>query len=336
MGVAPPTEREVSLPSGKVVVSTHNVGVMDANGGLLPHVRYQVVGMVDSPGAGRTLGPGESVWRVLDRKTGRFITEASTRDEAIADATQRVHADATGAEQKPALSHIYAPLEIAHPEVFDLFGHIIDASGYDTCSNASKMIIHGYFNDLRTIEPDIAQKVMNLGLNGMYFGEGQVPELDNMQYLRGEHPPEAPEGMTWDDEELVGCYSGNGISGQIIVAAPKSMADKGFNQIYSPILHEFGHALGHMLGHNNDRALIAAHIRLYNRLPRYLKQNGPGTLAGRKELLADGVAAVLKDPVAAATEYDQDFVLFIQNVVLKGERVISESPKFPRPPGSRP
>jgi hypothetical protein len=316
VGVRSSGSRVVSLRNGNnVVSSTYNIGEADTNGRLKSDPRYQVVGMADTPtGAMRIIQPNENVWRVLDKKTGKFVTDASTRDDAIAQARQQVRSDAKGAtipNQTSQATHTYARPEIAHPEVYDRFGHLIDISGYDQFDNAIKAVIHEHHDHLRRIPPQVAKMLNAAGLKGIYIGEGGVPYLDNMQHLQGVQPRGYPPGETW-----------NNVHGAYVPGKRYVIIGAGRHGSKSVILHEFGHALGDRLGYNDDKRLIEAHKRLYPKLPNYLQQNGPGTRGAREELLAEGLAHVLMDPVAAAKEYDPEFVSFIQNVVLKGKPMI--------------
>jgi hypothetical protein len=170
--------------------------------------------------------------------------------------------------------------------------------------------IRRHVEDLARIPQRLLTKVKLAGLAQIHFAARPVPDLDNLQFLRGVHPRGWQSGTTWDS--VPGAYNADL---RVLVAGI------GIHGSSSLVLHEFGHALGDLLGYDSDSRLVAAHQRLYSRLNPYLQQDGPSGPAGRQELLAEGFADVLFAPARAAQIYDARFVQYVETVILQGRCV---------------
>lgn len=113
-------------------------------------------------------------------------------------------------------------------------------------------------------------------------------------------------GRTWDS--VPGGYVTNT---KTVVAG-----DSGSHGSESLLLHEYGHAVGDVMGHDDSSMLVSQHAALYDRLPTYLKQGGPGAVAGRQELFAEGFAHYLMHGAAAtAKAYSPEFSSYMTDVV---------------------
>jgi hypothetical protein len=128
--------------------------------------------------------------------------------------------------------------------------------------------------------PRPLQDKLAAGLDGIYVGAGGVPELDDMQHLRGQPLPSAP--ATWDI--CAGAYGDRKI---VVGDRPSPTPDV--------MLHEVGHALddidGDVGGWQSDSADFKA---LYARCLPHLasdfhRQSGS---FGRHEFFADAFSAI--------------------------------------------
>ncbi|MOA60782.1 hypothetical protein D3C78_1857570 [compost metagenome] len=78
--------------------------------------------------------------------------------------------------------------------------------------------------------------------------------------------------------------------------------------------------MGDRLNFDDHREVKAAHARLYDKLPPYQRQDGPGGFAGRQEMFAEAFALYLKEgEEAMAKQFDQPFADFMRDVVLKSK-----------------
>jgi hypothetical protein len=92
------------------------------------------------------------------------------------------------------------------------------------------------------------------GVEGIYVGIGMVPDLDDMQDLRGQPiHPDRPHGATWD--LIPGAYRRTGYRKGVIV-----IGSAGKPLTIDLFLHEVGHALDDLDGGMSDSAdFLALH-----------------------------------------------------------------------------
>ncbi|MQA84899.1 MAG: hypothetical protein GEV03_09820 [Streptosporangiales bacterium] len=128
--------------------------------------------------------------------------------------------------------------------------------------------------------PEQIQERLASGLDGIYVGGGGVPDLDDMEFLRG-HP--LPAGRaTWD--VCAGAYGDRKI---VVGDRPSPTPDV--------MMHEVGHALDDLEGPLGEWLSDGQEFRrLYEQcLPHLVSDfhKGPDTI-GRKEFFADAFAAI--------------------------------------------
>jgi hypothetical protein len=89
-------------------------------------------------------------------------------------------------------------------------------------------------------------------------------------------------------------------------------AGKGDHGSTSLVLHEYGHAFGKAFELDSSPVVIAAHKRLYDKLPSYLQQGGPGGFAGRQEFLAESFGNFfMKSKDDFIRKYDKELYDFL-------------------------
>ncbi len=89
-------------------------------------------------------------------------------------------------------------------------------------------------------------------------------------------------------------------------------AGKGDHGSISLVLHEYGHAFGKAFELDSSPVVIAAHKRLYDKLPSYLQQGGPGGFAGRQEFLAESFGNFfMKSKDDFIRKYDKELYDFL-------------------------
>lgn len=144
--------------------------------------------------------------------------------------------------------------------------------------------------------------------NGVTWHAGKrLSDQDDLGRLAGVKPGAwAKKGSTWDD--VAGVYSPR----NKVVA----MGSEGSGASFSTAIHETAHAFEDAAGLAGDEQLVAAHRRLFSSLNPYLQQGSPGSLAGRRELFAEGVATyITRGRPAAVALFDARFVAYLERVV---------------------
>jgi hypothetical protein len=161
-----------------------------------------------------------------------------------------------------------------YPELADVRGLVLE--GID--SKRARESVHDLY--------EMGPLAVTLGKAGVstFISDRPVPQTDDMAHLSGVQPRGYEPGKTWDDVE--GCY--HTARGTVIAGAHKGSGS------IALLAHEAGHAVGHKLGLDDAPETVAFHEALYNRLPQYLQQGGPGGEAGRQEMIAESVAIVTR------------------------------------------
>jgi SPP1 gp7 family putative phage head morphogenesis protein len=167
--------------------------------------------------------------------------------------------------------------------------------------------VQGHLHDIDLLPVSLQERLVTSGLKRIDLGTGTVPSFEGMEYLKGVHPRGWGE-MIWDD--VPGVYDDSVAEKRVIAggSAPHGSA--------SLVLHETGHAVGDLLGYNDSEALIGHHKRLFDKLSGYFQQDGPGGIAGREELFAEGVAKVTKYRESALEKFGEEFVKWIEEVLV--------------------
>ncbi len=195
-------------------------------------------------------------------------------------------------------------------EVIKKYPNLAVLEGVLRIEDYNNPVIKQHVADLALYPESVLKKVKDSGIREIHIAARTVPDLDSNQHLKGVHPRNWPEGKTWD--EVAGIFSTKNLS---------VSAGLGETGGASLIIHETAHSLGELLHFNDAQELSDSHKRLYDKLNPYLKgdtSEGPGNDAGREELLAEGVAVLLKNGEAeAVTKFDQGFVDFLKDKVLK-------------------
>ena len=166
-------------------------------------------------------------------------------------------------------------------------------------------VVQTHLKHLSKIPAQLIEKIANSQLT-IHLGNNNVGGFDVGKIYKNRIARGWGSDITYD--EIGGAYSPR----QKAVMAGKD-AEVG---TVSLVLHELGHGLGDVFDHDNDSDLIKVHKELYPRLDPYLQQEGAGGLAGRQELLAEGVAEVLIDRNKALKRFNQVFVNYIERTVL--------------------
>lgn len=134
--------------------------------------------------------------------------------------------------------------------------------------------------------PDALKELLAEGLDGIYVGSGGVPELDDMQYLRGEPLPSGK--ATWDI--CAGAYGDRKI---VVGDRPSPTPDV--------MLHEIGHALDDIdgsiepgAGNRQWQSDTPEFRALYDECRPHLASDfhTHGEDLGRHEFFADAFAAI--------------------------------------------
>lgn len=166
--------------------------------------------------------------------------------------------------------------------------------------------VQRHLDQLSRLPEPLMKKMLEKGLKGVIVGVGSVPEHEGLQHLKGKTPRGWPPEKTWDT------IAGTVVDKQVVAGTGESGSA-------STALHEFGHAIGDILYFDNGYGLHQHHLRLYDKLQPYLQQGGRDGIAGRQELLAEGVAQTLMDEGKARGLYDDEFVDWIKNTVLASQ-----------------
>jgi hypothetical protein len=162
--------------------------------------------------------------------------------------------------------------------------------------------------DLALLPAPLLDTMRHNGLELIHIGGTDMTGLDSNFGLKNTRPRGWTHGSTWED--VAGAYSPEN------KAVCAGWVKDGMAGSVSVMLHEYGHAIGDVMKINDSPALIEHHKRLYKRLNSYLQQEGPGGLAGRQELLAEGVAVTVKfGREFAAGLYDEPFVEFVEGIL---------------------
>lgn len=184
-----------------------------------------------------------------------------------------------------------------------VFGDKLDVKDLDS-PTVRKHIAH-----LAAVPEHIHTQLLEKGLSGVFIGNASVPDLDDMQYLKGVTPRGWPEHLTWDI--VAGGY--NNLSRAV-------MAGVGDSGCVSLMLHEYGHAVGGLLELDNSPELKQIHKEIYDKLDPYLQQDGPGGKVGCQELFAEGFGTRVISRDRAIKNYGQKFVTWLEKETGIGDK----------------
>ena len=230
---------------------------------------YQVVG-------------GPPAARRMARQEGLAATRNGT-SAAQSQAPQAQQAAVPGADPRALL-----PLATAHPQ-----GHPVTADGRRNCGPLEKILWRQWdaataapppqlvaaIDRLAELPRELQQKLAD-GLDGIFVGEGGVPDLDDMAALHGVPLPSGK--ATWD--ACAGAYGDRKI---VVGTRPSPTPDV--------ICHEIGHALDDLDSPPGKWQSDSPEFRhIYDQCQAYIasdfhRQRGG---LGRKEFFADAFAAI--------------------------------------------
>ncbi|HEY8353953.1 MAG TPA: hypothetical protein VIK69_02960 [Methylophilaceae bacterium] len=203
--------------------------------------------------------------------------------------------------KKPEPLRVSDAVARRYPELVSALGRVLRVDDEDHPE------VQQHLEHLRKVPTKLLTRLREAGLAEIHFANATVPGLDNLHYLKGVQPRGWPPGMTWDI--VPGAYS------------PKEkavVAGVGRHGSVSVALHELGHAVGDLLGYNDHPDLIQAHKEVFEKLKPYHQQDGPGGVAGRQEMLAEGFATYLiLGRKMAVRMFGELFVNFLEKEVLK-------------------
>jgi hypothetical protein len=160
-------------------------------------------------------------------------------------------------------------------------------------------LVQAQVGELAHLEPQVAQGLVDAGVK-IHVGPGPSTDLDEMWHLSDERA--RGWGNTYLDK-VGGFYSPT--SRSVIVSATAPSSTSGL------MAHEVGHAIGDVYKIDSHPELADHHHRVYNQVRSYFKQGGKGSFAGKQELWAEGVSAVLRNRMEG--EFDR-------RVVQKGQK----------------
>jgi hypothetical protein len=205
--------------------------------------------------------------------------------DAAETASQATQADGTGAARGRRAALPFAP---PHPK-----GHPPAADGRQNCGPLESILWRQWDAAETTPPPEVIAAVERLasfprqlqeklaaGLDGIYVGEGGVPEMDDMSALRGVPLPSGR--ATWD--ACAGAYGERKI---VVGSRPSPTPDV--------MCHEVGHALDDLDSPPGKWQSDSAEFRMiYDQCQPYIasdfhRQRGG---LGRKEFFADAFAAI--------------------------------------------
>jgi hypothetical protein len=230
-------------------------------------------------GRGRRLPPRDALgrFRRLDRPDGAWddrppepgpeVRRPTWRDLELDDEPARVFAHAPDAPDVRDGRRHCGPLE-------DVLYRQWDAAAGPPSADVVRAV------DSLAGLPRSLQDKLATSLDGIYVGPGGVPDLDDMQYLRGQPLPAAR--ATWDI--CAGAYGDRKI---VVGDRPSPTPDV--------MMHEIGHALDDIDGEEEPWQSDSADFRaLYERCVPYMASDfhrQPGRY-GRHEFFADAFSAI--------------------------------------------
>jgi len=206
------------------------------------------------------------------------------------------------------------------PTIQGLIPHFSDMAGIwgDALhiNNIDVIAVQNHVRDLTQLPVHTVRMLRQAGVT-VHLGDGGVPDLDALGFLKDVHPRGYPEGATWTD-----------VAGAYYPRTKSAVAGNRPNGSIAPILHELGHALGDVLALDDAPRLIRLHNLAYDRfasgerfLPEYYRQGGKGTKAGRQEYLAETFAHTVKNPAQARGVWGTEIVDFLERIVLRRQRL---------------
>lgn len=202
------------------------------------------------------------------------------------------------------VSQIPEAVRVQYPHLERALGSVLRVEHYDVPA------IRNHVDELALVPENLLKAVRKRGLRDIHLADRPMPELDSNSRYAGQQPRGWQPGATW--EGVPGAYNPNSKS---------VVAGAGRHGSHSVVLHELGHAIGGLMRFEKHKDIDAAHRRLFDKLPPYLKQDGPGGAAGKQEFFAEVFATYVKDGHAAvASEYDAALANFYRDVVLTATR----------------
>jgi hypothetical protein len=176
------------------------------------------------------------------------------------------------------------------------FGGLLNVSGYATGSAHERAVIDAHLADAGLIPERLVARVVTAGLAGVFVGVGDVPDLDDMRFLRGT-----------SYEQVSAIYDR---TRRYIVAG--TYGDDALDE--HNLLHEFGHAAGDLLDLNEHLEVLKLHrdIDFWIRLPAFMRGFQPGDGRGRRELFAESIRDRILGRAAAVRDYGANYVAFLE------------------------
>lgn len=189
-------------------------------------------------------------------------------------------------------------IEESHPNLHENLGSSLKIEVSEISEN-----VKNHLDDLEKVPGHVLKEVSDFGVT-THLGDTAMPDLDTKQDSKGVKV-RGWNGETWDN-----------VAGAFDSKKKMVLAGKGLHDCSSLVLHEFGHALDEKRKiAETDKEFDSIHKKLHRdkKLDSYFKQGGPGGLAGKEELFAEGFALYHKDKASLKTQYGDRIVKFFDN-----------------------
>ncbi len=182
-----------------------------------------------------------------------------------------------------------------YPELVRVFGSLLIVEDEETEA------VKQYLFTLNRLPFALHARLVKAGLKQICLANKPVPELDDLQRLRG-LPVDAFGKRTWD--QVPGAYTQGTIA--LGVAGQHGSSDL--------LVHEWAHAAGDLLRYNQAGELTVAFLRLQRKLdPFYIRL---GVARGSRELFAEGLAVCFTyGREECRLEYDEEFADYLTAIL---------------------
>lgn len=184
-------------------------------------------------------------------------------------------------------------------------------------SEVSQAVFH-HIEMLNLVPENFVRFLSSLGLK-IKLGNFDITDFPGKVNLKLKNP--SKEGYHFDPRETYIGMSGIFYPSELTAYAGTNEHGAVVNE--GVALHEYGHGAGQLLKLDNSKSIDEAHARLFEKLSRYEQQEGPGSVIGKKELLAcafDAYFTLSKNQFIH--KYDEPLYLFLEEAVNNPEETL--------------